>query len=125
MLSHDNVVWNTYAVMESFDAINNPLEERFVSYLPLNHIAAQCLDVFLSMACAGQVFFADRNALKGTLVKTMFIAKPTRFIGVPRVFEKIQESVLASESRQWKLSRKILEHLKTIVRNYHLSALKG
>ncbi|KAL5281716.1 ACSBG1 family protein [Megaselia abdita] len=125
MLSHDNIVWNTYAVMESFNAIDRPLEERFVSYLPLNHIAGQCMDVFLSMASAGQVFFADRNALKGTLIKTMLIAKPTRFLGVPRVFEKIQESIITAESRHWKISRKILEHLKSIIRNYHLTEIKG
>lgn len=124
MLSHDNVVWNTFSVMEAFDAINNPLEEeRFVSYLPLNHIAAQCLDVFLSMASGGQVFFADRNALKGTLSKTMVIAKPTRFLGVPRVYEKIQECIIAVESKQWRISRKILEHLKNIVRSYHINGL--
>lgn len=125
MLSHDNIVWNTYAVMELFNAIDKLLEERFVSYLPLNHIAAQCIDVFLSMASAGQVFFADRNALKGTLIKTLVIAKPTRFIGVPRVFEKMQESILAAESRHWRIAKKFLEHLKSIVRNYHLSCING
>lgn len=125
MLSHDNITWNTHAVMELFNAFDKPLDERFVSYLPLNHIAAQCIDVFLPIASAGQVFFADRNALKGTLSKTMVIAKPTRFIGVPRVFEKMQESILAAKSRQWKISRSILEHLKSVVRNYNLAVIKG
>lgn len=122
MISHDNIVWNTNAVVQLFN--NKQSEERFVSYLPLNHVAAQCMDIFLPMATAGQVFFADKNALKGTLVKTLKVAKPTRFVGVPRVFEKIQESIISAESKSWRISRSILDNLKSIVRNYNISVIK-
>lgn len=39
------------------------------------------------------VYFADRDALKGTLVDTLKEALPTVFLGVPRVWEKIQEKM--------------------------------
>lgn len=123
MISHDNMVFNTKSVVELFT--NKQSEERFVSYLPLNHVAAQCMDIFLPMATAGQVFFADKNALKGTLIKTMKIAKPTRFVGVPRVFEKIQESIISAESKNWTVTKRILDHLKSINRNYNLNVVKG
>lgn len=122
-MSHDNIVWNTHAMKDLFAAKHSA--ERFVSYLPLNHVAAQCMDIFLPISVAAQVFFADRNALKGTLIKTLKIARPTRFLGVPRVFEKLQDSITSAESKYWRISRKILDHLKSIVRNYNLSVIKG
>ena len=44
--------------------------------------------------CAGAtVNFADRNALKGSLVGTLREVRPTFFLGVPRVFEKMMEKM--------------------------------
>ena len=40
------------------------------------------------------VYFADKDALKGTLVNTLKEALPTVFLGVPRVWEKIQEKMM-------------------------------
>ena len=38
--------------------------EVLVSYLPLSHIAAQLLDMYLPMAFGGTVYFAKPDALK-------------------------------------------------------------
>ena len=44
MLSHDNIV---YSVFMALNTINiQPNEEVFVSYLPLNHIAAQITELW-------------------------------------------------------------------------------
>jgi long-chain-fatty-acid--CoA ligase ACSBG len=67
--------------------------EQLISYLPLNHIAAQMMDIYLPITCISTVWFADTDALKGSLGKTIKEVKPTMFIGMPRVWEKIQESV--------------------------------
>ena len=40
------------------------------------------------------VYFADRNALKGTLTQSLREAQPTIFLGVPRVWEKIYEKMV-------------------------------
>ena len=69
-------------------------EERFVSYLPLSHVAANIMDIFMVIQCLGTIYFASRDALKGTLVATLKEAQPTVFFGVPRVWEKIREKMV-------------------------------
>lgn len=39
------------------------------------------------------MYFADETALSGSLVETLTDVRPTFFVGVPRVFEKIQEKM--------------------------------
>ena len=36
----------------------------------------------------------DKNALRGTLVENMKEIRPTQFLGVPRVWEKMQEKMM-------------------------------
>ena len=91
MISHDSV---TYLIRNLGELVYlRKGQERFVSYLPLSHIAAQTVDLFCSIAFGSTVYFAQPDALKGTLNQTMREAKPTFFFGVPRVWEKMQESI--------------------------------
>ena len=39
-------------------------EEHVVSYLPLAHIAAQTLDIYITLTCGGTTWFALPDALK-------------------------------------------------------------
>ena len=69
--------------------------ERTVSYLPLSHIAAQVIDNFGPMYIGSSTYFAQPDALKGSLTATLKDVKPTIFFGVPRVWEKIAEKMQA------------------------------
>lgn len=53
----------------------------------------QLVDIFATMMIGATVYFADKNALKGSLVNTLVEARPTIFLGVPRVWEKIYEKM--------------------------------
>ncbi len=90
MMSHDNLTW-TARIADAYLRIGR--EDAFLSYLPLSHSAAQMIDVWMPMAAACAVYFADRNAMKGTLASTLREVRPTVFFGVPRVYEKIQEKM--------------------------------
>eukprot|EP00828_Plagiopyla_frontata_P024037 TRINITY_DN306_c0_g2_i3.p1 TRINITY_DN306_c0_g2~~TRINITY_DN306_c0_g2_i3.p1 ORF type:complete len:404 (-),score=54.75 TRINITY_DN306_c0_g2_i3:107-1318(-) len=81
---------------------------RFISYLPLSHVAAQVLDIFGVINAGGQVYYGDENALKGTLVESIKDGLPTFFMGVPRVFEKIEEKFRSSASTSSWLKKKVV-----------------
>ena len=91
MLSHDNLTYTARRLCHTFDLKNR--EERLVSYLPLSHVAANICDIFAMINIQGTVYFADKNALKGTLTQTLKEALPTIFFGVPRVWEKMYEKM--------------------------------
>ena len=64
------------------------------------------MDLFMATQCLGTVYFANRDALKGTLVSTLKEALPTVFFGVPRVWEKVQEKmiqVIENEKKKQKI----------------------
>ncbi len=91
MMSHDNLSWMARTCCEY---LNMKANDSVVSYLPLSHSAAQMVDVWMTAASGATVSFADRNALKGSLVSTLKEVRPTFFLGVPRVFEKMMEKML-------------------------------
>jgi len=92
MISHDNVTWTTRLMVEHL-GLNH--EERVLSYLPLSHIAAQLLDIHAPLSLGCKVYFAQPDALKGSLTNSLKDMEPTFFFGVPRVWEKIQEKMAA------------------------------
>jgi len=93
MITHDNLTW-TSSTMLSY-AFPKPLgpDDHFISFLPLSHIAAQALDMHCAMASGAQVWFAQPDALKGSLGATLKEVRPTVFFGVPRVWEKIYDKM--------------------------------
>ncbi|KAF0684565.1 Aste57867_23483 [Aphanomyces stellatus] len=95
MISHDNITFTMNAMFELFVKSGDPLTsaDRLVSYLPLSHVAAQLVDIHLPLATGLKLYFAQPDALKGTLVQTLKEVRPTRFLGVPRVWEKIAEKL--------------------------------
>ena len=58
--------------------------DHVISYLPLSHIAAQMTDIYLPVYSGATVYFAQPDALKGSLLQTLLEVKPTAFMGVPR-----------------------------------------
>ncbi len=85
MISHDNVTWTVKNLLDNYMDVNHT--ERIVSYLPLSHIAAQMIDVHAPMYVGGCTYFAQPDALKGSLTATLKDVRPTLFFGVPRVWE--------------------------------------
>jgi long-chain acyl-CoA synthetase len=65
---------------------------RWVSYLPLAHIAERMFTLYLAIYSAGHSYFCH---VPTDLIGVVGQVKPTAFFGVPRVWEKIQAGIQA------------------------------
>jgi long-chain-fatty-acid--CoA ligase ACSBG len=93
MLSHDNLAW-TCRVFANCIVEGGVFPGRVVSYLPLSHVAAQMIDIQYPLYSGACTYFAQPDALKGSLTSVLREVKPTVFFAVPRVWEKIQEKLM-------------------------------
>jgi len=73
---------------------------RFISYLPLCHIAERNIVEFASIASGGTIYFVE-NLL--TFKENLHRANPTHFLAVPRIWSKFQEGILEKIGGQKKL----------------------
>ncbi|XP_006011546.1 long-chain-fatty-acid--CoA ligase ACSBG2-like isoform X2 [Latimeria chalumnae] len=121
MLSHDNVTWT--AALAGRLGTMRPAEKKqevIVSYLPLSHIGGQLLDIWIGISLGVLVYFAEPDALKGTLVSSLIEACPTSFTGVPRVWEKMMEKIKDVFSQSRYVKRKLLTWATSVSREMHL-----
>ncbi len=70
---------------------------KFFSYLPLSHIAERLLVEIGSIYTGGEVSFAETLE---KFAKNLAEAKPTVFLGVPRIWTKFQQGILAKLPQQ-------------------------
>merc|ERR1712012_112956 len=134
MISHDNITYVGSAVFgvlgQSCGVGASSEEERVLSYLPLSHIAGLAVDVGGQIMIGALtksnncVFFARPYDLKvGTIKDRLCIARPTLFIGVPLVWEKMADRIRAIGAASTGCKKavstwakaKALEHAKNII----------
>jgi len=103
MITHDNILFEAKNAIEAIDESRGgitaaPNGDRILSYLPLSHVAGMMVDIICAQVFDNPltVYFARSYDLKiGTIGDRLRAVKPTVFLGVPRVWEKIQEKILA------------------------------
>ncbi|XP_050431822.1 very long-chain-fatty-acid--CoA ligase bubblegum [Adelges cooleyi] len=123
MVSHDNLLYNAYLITNFLSL--EQCKEVLVSYLPLSHVAAQITDIYCAITVGGQVYFAEKDALKGTLVTTLQVARPTVFLGVPRVWEKINEKLVSIGRKSGSLKKYIADWAKQVGLHHYEEAMRG
>uniref|UniRef100_A0A670KBS9 Long-chain-fatty-acid--CoA ligase ACSBG2 n=2 Tax=Podarcis muralis TaxID=64176 RepID=A0A670KBS9_PODMU len=126
MLSHDNITWTARAG-GNYVGLSKATErqEVVVSYLPLSHVAAQMIDIWLPITFGVHTCFAQPDALKGTLVETLKEVRPTAFLGVPRVWEKMQERMKAAGMKFSALKKRIAAWAKVVGLETNLRRING
>ncbi|XP_037819883.1 LOW QUALITY PROTEIN: long-chain-fatty-acid--CoA ligase heimdall [Lucilia sericata] len=124
MISHDGVLFCCHAMGKMMTSLEEA-KETVVTYLPLNHIAAQLFDIFMALEYGGLIYFADRNALKGSLTKTYSKAKVSMMFGVPRVFEKMQERLEYVEANSSALTKVLMNTARSMMESYHLAKMEN
>lgn len=117
MISHDNVIFEATAVIgvgaDHMGFCKKAEQERILSYLPLSHIAGLMVDIAFPIVATATspahvtTFFARPYDLKlGTLKNSLCVARPTAFLGVPLVWEKVADKLraLGASNPNWKKS---------------------
>ena len=89
LLTHHNVLYEVAAAASTGSVAT---EVRWVSYLPLAHIAERMFSIYLPVATAGHVHFCPQPT---ELVRLLGLVRPTSFFGVPRVWEKVRAGIQA------------------------------
>jgi len=98
MQSHNSLLVPMQLAQEYFTLRDHAC---FLSYLPLSHIAERQLVMVQSLSYAGTVTFNESMA---TLPRDMADTKANFFFGAPRVWEQLQQGVLAKFGSQQALS---------------------
>lgn len=101
MLSHDNLTWTAESSASTLDMPDNPV---FLSYLPLSHIAEQVVSIYIPMKVGGCTTFAESMDKLGDNLREV---RPSMFLGVPRVWEKIQAKMMDAAKDNSGLKKKI------------------
>jgi long-subunit acyl-CoA synthetase (AMP-forming) len=101
MISHDNIVWTVQQVVKTI-GFNHT--DHVISYLPLSHIAEQVVSQHGPILAGSTVWFAESLDLLGDNLREI---RPTIFVGVPRVWEKIQAKMMAAGAQNSALKKKI------------------
>jgi long-subunit acyl-CoA synthetase (AMP-forming) len=98
MLTHDNLTWTASVGVA---AIGIRPGDNVLSYLPLSHIAEQLVSLFGPLVFGGCTWFAEGMEQVGDNLRE---ARPDYFLGVPRVWEKIQERMeaMGASSPRWR-----------------------
>jgi len=104
MISHDNIIFETNCVIKCLEphdfGLEEEAQERILSYLPLSHVAGMMIDIIAPLTGTGlhpgwvTTFFARPYDQKvGSIKDRLCAARPTAFMGVPLVWEKIADKL--------------------------------
>ena len=108
MITHRNILAQARAAAA---ATGVGTGDSVVSYLPLCHVAEQIFSVFLPLELGMTVSFAESVR---TIQEDLQEIAPTVFLGVPRIWEKLEASIVVrieetGPLRRW-LFRRALDH---------------
>jgi long-chain acyl-CoA synthetase len=119
MISHRNVLAQARAAAE---ATGIGERDAVVSYLPLCHVAEQIFSVYLPLHLGMTVSFAEGIR---TIQEDLREIAPSVFLGVPRIWEKMQASILVKIQETGPLRRRIFEGAMARGRRRALRRLAG
>lgn len=88
VLTHGNLAW-TISSVETVVGLRS--DDRFLSYLPLSHIAERVTSHFGQIISGGETWFARSLA---TVPEDLRACRPTVFFAVPRVWQKLRSAIV-------------------------------
>ena len=89
-------------------------QDRFLSFLPLSHIAERVMSHFGQIASGGETWFARSIS---TLAEDLVACRPTIFFAVPRVWEKVRDALQIETAKAHGLQRWMLTRYRSVAMN--------
>jgi long-chain acyl-CoA synthetase len=119
MISHGNVLAQARSAAEATGIAGT---DTVVSYLPLCHVAEQIFSVHLPLHLGMTVSFAEGIR---TIQEDLREIAPTVFLGVPRIWEKMQAGILVKIQETGPVRRRVFESALARGRRLALARLAG
>ena len=117
MLTHRSILWNAHAVA----SFNRPTEnDVFLSILPLAHAFERTLGYYLPMMAGSKIAYARSIRTLRDDLKTI---RPTILLAVPRMFERVHETVHGADSTS-AIQRFIIDRSADIGLKFHQASYK-
>jgi long-chain acyl-CoA synthetase len=119
MLTHDNL----RATIEAITAVV-PIgpDDRFLSFLPLSHIAERTVSHFGQIVSGGETWFARSLS---TIAEDLHACRPTVFFAVPRVWEKLQGAICSEVAETSGVPRRLADSYLALAAARHTDAGPG
>eukprot|EP00455_Lapot_gusevi_P019534 TRINITY_DN2086_c0_g1_i2.p1 TRINITY_DN2086_c0_g1~~TRINITY_DN2086_c0_g1_i2.p1 ORF type:complete len:764 (+),score=291.62 TRINITY_DN2086_c0_g1_i2:300-2294(+) len=122
MLTHSNVVSNAQSVLQVPGAVYSE-NDVHVSFLPLAHMFERtCISLLLSVGASVGFFRGDVLLL----LDDVATLKPTIFVGVPRLFNRIHDKIMSQAKeagglRSWLFEQALASKLDNLAQNGDLT----
>jgi long-chain acyl-CoA synthetase len=100
MLTHRNFVYGAHAYASARGMLDKPFES--VCYLPLGDVAERSYSTVIHLLTGGTVNFAESIDTVATNIREI---APTFFLGVPRIWEKLQQNFVFRMKDSGRLQR--------------------
>ncbi|TGY90422.1 long-chain fatty acid--CoA ligase [Marinicauda algicola] len=119
MLSHGAIAWTADLLTRSFGGDETG---RGLSYLPLAHIAEQQASLHCHPIRGNAMYFARSME---TLAEDINTVRPTMFFGVPRVWEKMAETLRSRMAEASGTRKALLDWSMQVNRAWHAANMNG
>ncbi len=118
MLSHSNMISNVVAASEKYDF---SADDVSLSVLPLSHVFERS-GMYVYLRAGMRVFYAESIDKVPDNLKEV---RPTIFVGVPRIFEKVFERARFKAAQAGRVNEIIFDWAVEVAKEYAALAHKG
>lgn len=118
MLSHTNLISNVIDASEKYEFSGNDIS---LSVLPLSHVFERT-GMYVYFMSGMAVYFAESIERAPDNLKEV---RPTIFIGVPRIFEKVYEKARVSAARSSLIRERVFDWAIAVAKEYAGTLAKG
>ena len=123
VITHKNIISSLRLIMNSIQCRSNItlyIQERMVSYLPLNQMMTHIMDMYIPLASVGIVHFITNIDHIDQIIKEI---RPTLFVSTHQIWESIIDKIKMNQSDPNRLLNKLFVN-KMIIKDMGLDKCK-